>query len=149
MARQRLLALLLISLPVAAATPNLSDIDVQGIVNTSAEFVHGPLTFISEASSACTLTAESGCTLEVEVVAGGDGPVYRTVSKVNGVWIIGRWQREIIAFERCVVAVHRSERRDAAAGIPVDHDKYWKSHRACYPQSGQFWAPLRPKPILN
>jgi hypothetical protein len=109
-------------------------------VNATAEFVHGPLTFISEASSACTLTAESGCTLEVEVAAGGHTD-YLTVSKVNGAWIIGRWQREVIAFARCTIAVRRNERRDAEAGLPVDHDKFRSSYRACYPPSGRFWGP--------
>ena len=131
----RILVLMLISLPVLAAAPELTDIDVSDITTAASELLTGPFSSISAASFPCGSTAESGCTAEVQVVAEGSRTL--TVSKIDGVWKVGRWQREIIAFTRCIEALSKSRERQAALGKPMDADTYRKRHRECYGSSGR------------
>src|SRR5580700_10292253 len=115
----RTLALLLISLPASASAADLSDVDVAAITKVSAQFLHAPPSYISPPSEGCRSTAEDGCTLEVHVV-GGAYLSQLTVSKINGVWAVGRWQRETFAFGECVDALRSREAKEDALGVPVD-----------------------------
>jgi hypothetical protein len=130
----RYLLILLTSVAIASPEPDLSDIDVQAIAKLSEQWLHGPPTSISAASAACTLTAEEGCTLEVHVVA--DGPQYLTVSKIGGTWQVGRWQRELIAYQRCIRALMVNQAQENAQGLPIDPQQRRKEDAACSGPSG-------------
>jgi hypothetical protein len=130
----RMLVLLGVALPVLAASQDLTAVDVEGITKATAEFFRGPPSYISAGSTACSLTAEDGCTLEVHVVSPGGGSI--EVSKIGGLWTIGRWQREIIAFGRCTRALEKKSREDESAGRPADVAKRRAEYRSCYGPSG-------------
>jgi hypothetical protein len=130
----RSLALLFVSFPALAVAPELSDIDVESITKLTAEFLHASPSWISPGSTFCTYTAEDGCTLEVHVDAGGN---ILTVSKIDGVWAVGRWQREIIAYRRCTTALLNKWGEEEAAGVPRDLTKRREDARACYGPSGR------------
>jgi hypothetical protein len=131
----RLLLPLLLSSAAAAAVPNLSDVDVAAITKTTVDFAHVAPRGISEATTPCVHTAEAGCTLEVSVTLPDS---FLTVSKVGGVWIVGRWPREVAEFERCTASVRTKWAKEAAQDLPVDQKTHDAEYHACYPPSGHF-----------
>jgi len=89
----RFLLILLTSVALADSAPDLSDIDVQAIAKVTEQWGHAPPSYISAASTDCKYTAETGCTLEVQVVVGGGN---LTVSKIDGVWTVGKRHPEAV-----------------------------------------------------
>lgn len=131
----RLLLLLLFSSSAFGTAPNLSDIDVAAITKATVDFAHAAPLGLSEPTAPCKHTAEVGCTFEVQVTL-SDG--YLTVSKIDGVWSVGRWPLEIAAFQRCTAAVRAKWANADAQGLPADQKARTAEYRACYPPSGHF-----------
>jgi hypothetical protein len=131
----RVIALLLASASILASGLDLSDVDVTSITKVTADFLGRPPLSISAPSVACARTAEAGCTLEVSVVG---GPSDLIVSKIDGVWTVGRWQREIMAFQRCIAALSEKNAKEDAAGLSQDAAKRREERRACYGPTGQY-----------
>jgi hypothetical protein len=117
MTRTISLFVLLIGISGHVEALELTAVDVEGITAAVRDFFGHPilLSSITGASPACTYTAEAGCSMQVQVLLSPSNRTL-TVSKVDGKWTIGQWQRELLNFEACVIA-----KQD------------WKG---CYPPSG-------------
>jgi len=110
-------ALFVFALALPAHALELNAPDIEAIERAVAEFYSGPLTHIPGASPRCTYTAEQGCEAETRVtVETSEGFEQVVVSKIDGQWTVGQWQREVIAFRACTKT---------------------KSHKECYGPSGK------------
>jgi hypothetical protein len=98
----------LASIAVAGSGVSLSDVDIEGISSAARTVTRGQIAQFFQPSTACALTAEEEpCQLEVHVVIAGDPDITElTISKIQGHWVIGRWQTELLAFSKCVREKH-------------------------------------------
>lgn len=119
----------------AAASPSdISDVDTDAITSVTAKFTRATPMSISAPSTDCSRTEEQRCTLEVDVLVPGFGNL--AVSKIDGVWTFGRWQREVIAFTKCSNTLQRQKLAAEAGGTPIDQNELGKAYRRCFGPSG-------------
>lgn len=95
-----------------------TDVDVEEIQVAIREFYADPIIQIGPASARCTYTAEDPCEAEARVfLRTPERTISVRVSKVDGHWIIGRWQKEVIEFRECTKTKSRSECRGPSGRV--------------------------------
>jgi len=95
-----------------------TDIDIEQVQAAIREFYADPIIQIGPASTRCTYTAEDPCEADARVFLRTPERIISVrVSKVDGRWIIGRWQREVIEFRNCTKTKSRRECRGPSGRI--------------------------------
>lgn len=106
------------SVAMSAQALEYTDIDVEEIQVAIREFYADPIIQIGPASARCRYTAEDPCEADARVfLRTPERIISITVSKVDGRWIIGKWQKEVIEFRNCTKTKSRSECRGPSGRI--------------------------------